>query len=1092
MQDSRTPPDPTLPLSRRVRRLYGIESPAPGAPADLHLPDTRAALVIAGKINDFRRIEESDPQWIHASRLFAAALLSTALRELVRSFFSRMHAASSDSPAAILSRSLGSSGAEDLFRALGNAFGNEMPAAESVDETNTAGYLYFLYWALHNPAMEELRDLFDETPHIPGLAEAFSALENTPLFTVEQGGLSSEDGRQVELLDLIMAPVRHAPDSLEAQLLFIREHWAPWISGLDTAILSALGFLEEESRPRFPPGPGPIEVPRYAAGEEVEPEAFSRDIDWMPRVVLLARNAYVWLSQLSREYDREISRLDEIPDEELDLLASRGFTALWLIGVWERSPASEKIKRWRGDHDAVASAYSLYDYIIAERLGGDAAWDRLKDRALSRGIRLMTDMVPNHVGIDGRWVIEHPDWFIALPECPFPSYRFSGADLCEDERVGIYLEDGYWDNSDAAVVFKRVDHFTGEIRYIYHGNDGTSMPWNDTAQLDYRKAEVREAVIRTILHVARRSPLIRFDAAMTLTRENFRRLWFPEPGKGGDIPSRSAHAMPREEFDRMMPEEFWREVVDRVAAEAPDTLLLAEAFWMLEGYFVRSLGMHRVYNSAFMNMLRDERNADYRGLIRETLEFDPRILSRYVNFMSNPDEATAIEGFGSGDKYFGICTMMATMPGLPMFGHGQIEGLAEKYGMEFHRPRWEEEVNRDLVAAHHRLIFPLLRRRVEFSGVEDFRLYDFEQEDGGIDENVFAYSNGSGGQRSIVVYNNRFSETRGRIIRALPRRLMAGEQPGEIVEDTLAGALRIGNDAAFLRMRDLVSGMEFLFDARRLQDEGMELKLRAYEYRVFLDFGEIPEDPAWRALAGELGGEGCRDLDAALVDLRYPEILRQWKRLSREVLKDEAGERLEDAVLKLMAAVEEKFPSGRSPASGAMDLLEILLPKDPSAENIPLPAGASDPILRIRELLRFLGPRLDGNGELQRHLRRSVNDPEGNTEPAEILLLLEILEKAPPGLFRSPSAFLDLLTEDAEIRDMLGIHRWENRVYFRKEGMESLLRALKKAAEILSEKEGQMLMSLADRLEAASAVSGWQIDRLRELFETGTETTTIS
>ena len=73
-----------------------------------------------------------------------------------------------------------------------------------------------------------------------------------------------------------------------------------------------------------------------------------------------------------------------------------------------------------------------------------------------------------------------------------------------------------------------------------------------------------------------------------------------------------------------MPVEFWREVVDRVAAEAPDTLLLAEAFWLMEGYFVRTLGMHRVYNSAFMNMLRDEENAKYRLVIKNTLEFDPR------------------------------------------------------------------------------------------------------------------------------------------------------------------------------------------------------------------------------------------------------------------------------------------------------------------------------------------------------------------------------------------------------------------------------------------------------------------------------------
>ena len=79
-----------------------------------------------------------------------------------------------------------------------------------------------------------------------------------------------------------------------------------------------------------------------------------------------------------------------------------------------------------------------------------------------------------------------------------------------------------------------------------------------------------------------------------------------------------------------------------MAQEVPGTLLLAEAFWLMEGYFVRTLGMHRVYNSAFMNMMRDEENAKYRSVIKNTIEFDPDILKRYVNFMSNPDERTAI------------------------------------------------------------------------------------------------------------------------------------------------------------------------------------------------------------------------------------------------------------------------------------------------------------------------------------------------------------------------------------------------------------------------------------------------------------------
>ena len=162
------------------------------------------------------------------------------------------------------------------------------------------------------------------------------------------------------------------------------------------------------------------------------------------------------------------------------------------------------------------------------------------------------------------------------------------------------------------------------------------MPWNDTAQLDLLRADVREAVIQTIFHVARKFSIIRFDAAMTLTKKHFQRLWYPQPGTGGDIPSRADHALGKEEFDRLFPSEFWRDVVDRINQYMPSTLLLAEAFWLMEGYFVRTLGMHRVYNSAFMHMLMKEENEKYHQLIKNTLAFNPEILKRYVNFMSNP------------------------------------------------------------------------------------------------------------------------------------------------------------------------------------------------------------------------------------------------------------------------------------------------------------------------------------------------------------------------------------------------------------------------------------------------------------------------
>ncbi len=68
--------------------------------------------------------------------------------------------------------------------------------------------------------------------------------------------------------------------------------------------------------------------------------------------------------------------------------------------------------------------------------------------------------------------------------------------------------------------------------------------------------------------------------------------------------------------------------------------------------------------------------------------------------------------------------MLATMPGLPMFGHGQIEGFHEKYGMEYLAPRWQEQPDLQLIKRHEKQIFPLLRKRALFSGAEMFQLYD--------------------------------------------------------------------------------------------------------------------------------------------------------------------------------------------------------------------------------------------------------------------------------------------------------------------------------------------------------------------------------
>jgi glycosidase len=779
---------------------------------------------------------------------------------------------------------------------------------EGVSNREVAFEEMLLLWlANSNPAFTPFRMLFEDAL-LKQQTSYGGVTTSLPQFFSTRPPIAPNLG---SLLDALKAPMLASPDSLTGQLDFISENWSEYLGEDLRKIFLAIDTLREEEvaiwmmfhpagpdfhrhgepgrggegfvgdefigfESEFVVGPDGRRVRRYAEDYQAplnEYEAFSADQAWMPTVVLMAKGTYVWLEQLSKKYGRHIHRLDYIPDEELRLLADRGITGLWLIGLWERSRASKTIKRLRGNRDAVASAYSLKDYMIAEDLGGEEAYENLRYRASKANLRLASDMVPNHMGIDSDWVIDHPDWFLSRWESPFPVYRFEGPDLSTDSRVEIKIEDHYYDQTDAAVVFRLRHYREGTTRFVYHGNDGTTFAWNDTAQLDYSKADVREHVIQVILNVARRFPIIRFDAAMVLAKRHVQRLWFPLPGAGGSIPSRAENAMSDEQFNTLMPHEFWREVVDRVAVEVPGTLLLAEAFWLLEGYFVRTLGMHRVYNSAFMNMLRDEENAKYRSYLKKTVEFDPDILKRYVNFMSNPDERTAFDQFGSGDKYFGCSVLLATLPGLPMFGHGQIEGYTERYGMDFKQARLDEHPNQDLINRHQQLIAPLLKNRQLFAESTNFVMYDFWTGGGDVDENVFAYSNMHNDQRAIILYNNRYGNTHGTIKSSVA---FLEKQTGWTVQRSLSNGLKLPhNHSTILAYRDTVQGLEYLRRAKDLREHGLSVDLRGYQHIVLLDWRELQPSEAdpWDRLCDALNGSGVYSVDESLSRLRLQPLV---------------------------------------------------------------------------------------------------------------------------------------------------------------------------------------------------------------------------
>ena len=588
-----------------------------------------------------------------------------------------------------------------------------------------------------NPAADPLRELFDDAAAGPGNGLPENHLRTCANFSTPSPPFGPE---RLNLIDLLIAPVLASPHSLKGQLEFIlcplgrdpgqKPSPHPRRIGPPPG-----GGKIRRRRPRPGPGPDfrgrfdgrlarPVSAPgRGYAGPrppDPEPETSAATSTGCRMSSSWPRTPTSGSTSSRGNTAARSPAWTRFPTRSWTRWRDAGFTGLWLIGIWERSRASQKIKQMMGNPEAVASAYSLYRLRrspttwAARRLSRTCATGPGR-----RGIRLAGDMVPNHMGIDSRWVdrtsrLVHP----ACLTRPFPAYSLQRAETSPgDDASGSGSRTATATGRDAAVVFERLDKWTGDVRYIYHGNDGTSYALERHRPARFpRCPRCGKPSSRPSCTSPADFPIIRFDAAMTLAKRHFQRLWFPEPGTGGDIPSRAEHGLSREEFDAAFPEEFWREVVDRVAAEAPDTLLLAEAFWLMEGYFVRTLGMHRVYNSAFMNMLSDEENAKYRQVIKNTLEFNPEILKRYVNFMNNPGRADGRRPVRRGTTSISASALlMATLPGLPMFGHGQVEGFAEKYGMEYRRAYYDEAPDRRLIQRHESEIFPLLRKRGLFA-----------------------------------------------------------------------------------------------------------------------------------------------------------------------------------------------------------------------------------------------------------------------------------------------------------------------------------------------------------------------------------------
>lgn len=385
-------------------------------------------------------------------------------------------------------------------------------------------------------------------------------------------------------------------------------------------------------------------------------------------------NTWVWLAELGRAGGRAVT-LGGVPQAEIERIAAHGFDAVWLMGVWERSPAARAVSRshagWLDEYrrllpdlqeqDIVGSPYAITGYRVEPSFGGGGELQHLRRRFAGAGMRLILDFVPNHVALDHPWLATHPERILQ-----------GGEEQMERQPQNYFFR------SDA----------TGTGRIFAHGRDPYFDGWPDTAQLDYRRRDTRDAMTAELLSVAAQCDGARCDMAMLLTHSVFLRTW------GGEFDAPGV--------------EFWPAAVAAVKAQSPDFALLAEVYWDME-YELQRQGFDYTYDKRLYDRLRDADAGSVNGHLRADLDFQERL----VRFVENHDEPRAADAFPA-PRGIAASTVTLTLPGLRLLHEGQLEGRREK--LSVHLGRRPDEQADSRVAAHYRRLLAALRHEVFHDG----------------------------------------------------------------------------------------------------------------------------------------------------------------------------------------------------------------------------------------------------------------------------------------------------------------------------------------------------------------------------------------
>jgi hypothetical protein len=390
---------------------------------------------------------------------------------------------------------------------------------------------------------------------------------------------------------------------------------------------------------------------------------------WYDHPLIFEINAAVWLRDLGRQVGTPVD-LGTVPSRAWDEILPPGADAVWLMGVWERSPAGVSIALedeglWRSfqevlpdltREDVIGSPYSVRRYEVDATLGGDAGLAAARSELRRGGLKLVLDYVPNHVAVDHPWINANPGHFI----------RGSTEDLIRSPEAFLAVGDK---------IFAR-------------GRDPYFAPWPDVLQLNAFDPGLRAATVATLDAIGERADGVRCDMAMLMLNDVFSMTWGERAGT-------------RPEAD------FWTEVIAGVRDRHPHMCFIAEAYWDME-WVLQQQGFDFCYDKRLYDRLVDADAESVRTHLSADIEYQRHLL----RFLENHDEPRAAGSMTPARERAAAVSLM-TLPGAILWHEGQSDGRRVRLPVFLGR-RPAEPADSGSSALHTRLL-----ERVTRSGLRN-------------------------------------------------------------------------------------------------------------------------------------------------------------------------------------------------------------------------------------------------------------------------------------------------------------------------------------------------------------------------------------